>query len=114
VIARNYKEVRQDDVEQEGAAGVKVRWLITKEDGAPNFAMREFEVAPGGHTPYHAHGWEHEVFVLAGEGAVVGDAGEVPLAPGTVVFVPPDENHNFKNTAEAPLRFLCLVPHGPK
>jgi quercetin dioxygenase-like cupin family protein len=114
MIIRDYKEIRQDDVEVEGAEGVKIRWLVTKEDGAPNFAMREFEIAPGGHTPYHAHGWEHEVYVLAGEGVVAGDEGESPLAPGTVVLVVPDENHNFKNTGETPLRFLCLVPHGAK
>jgi quercetin dioxygenase-like cupin family protein len=114
VLVRKAVDVQQDDVEQEGAAGVKIRWLIAKGDAAPNFAMREFELAPGGHTPFHAHGWEHEVYVLAGEGAVVGDAGEFPLESGTVVFVPPDENHNFRNTGEAPLRFLCLVPHGPK
>jgi len=112
MLARDYKEVVQDDVEAEGAAGVKIRWIITKEDGAPNFAMREFELAPGGHTPYHAHGWEHEVFVLAGEGVAVGDAEEFPLEPGTVVLVPPNEKHNFQNTGAEVLRFLCVVPHG--
>jgi len=114
MLTRNYEEVRQDDVEMEGAEGVKIRWLITKEDGAPNFAMREFEVAPGGHTPYHAHDWEHEVYVLSGEGVASGPDGGRELAPGTVVLVPPNEEHNFKNTGAAPLGFLCLVPHGPK
>lgn len=114
MLIRKVDDVRQDDVEQEGAAGVKIRWLITKEDGAPTFAMREFELAPGGHTPYHAHDWEHEVYVLAGEGVAAGPGGEHAIAPGAVVFVPPGEEHNFKNTGAAPLRFLCLVPHGPK
>jgi quercetin dioxygenase-like cupin family protein len=114
MIVRDYKEVRQDDVETEGAEGVKIRWLITKEDGGPNFAMREFEVAPGGHTPWHTHDWEHEVFVLEGEGAAVGEDGEHELRPGTAVLVPPAEEHNFKNTGTGPLRFLCLVPHGAK
>ena len=107
-------DVQQDDVDAEGAAGVKIRWIITSEDGAPRFAMREFELAPGGHTPFHAHDWEHEVYVLAGEGVVVGEEGEFPLEAGTVVLVPPHEKHNFKNTGAGPLRFLCLVPHGAK
>ena len=114
MLVRKATDVRQDDVDAEGAAGAKIRWLLTKEDGAPNFAMREFELAPGGHTPHHAHGWEHEVYVLAGEGAVAGEAGEFALEPGMVVLVPPNEKHNFKNTGAAPFRFLCVVPHGAK
>ncbi len=113
MLVRDYKEVRQDDVDQEGAAGVKIRWIITKEDAAPNFAMREFELAPGGHTPYHTHDWEHEVFILEGEGVVASEAGEYELRPGVAVLIPPGEEHNFKNTGAGPLRFLCLVPHGP-
>jgi quercetin dioxygenase-like cupin family protein len=114
MLIRKVDDVRQDDVEQEGAAGVKIRWLITEEDGAPNVALREFELAPGGHTPHHAHDWEHEVFVLEGEGVVAGAEGERALGPGVAVLVPPGEMHNFKNAGTGPLRFLCLVPHGAK
>jgi quercetin dioxygenase-like cupin family protein len=114
MLIRKVDDVRQDDVAAEGAAGVKIRWLITKEDGAPTFAMREFELAPGGHTPYHAHDWEHEVYVLEGEGVVAGEEGEFQLEAGTVVLVPPNEKHNFKNTGSEVLRFLCVVPHGAK
>ena len=32
--------------------------------------MRQFELAPGGHTPRHTHAHEHEVFVLEGAGVV--------------------------------------------
>ena len=61
-------EVPANEVTMEGAAGCRVRWLIGEGDKAPNFAMREFEVAPGGHTPKHFHDYEHEVYVLAGKG----------------------------------------------
>jgi mannose-6-phosphate isomerase-like protein (cupin superfamily) len=50
------------------------------------------------------------VFVLEGEGVVVGEKGEKPLRHGIVVFMPPNETHNFKNTGKDKLRFLCLVP----
>ena len=112
MLIREAIEVYQDDVDAEGAAGVKIRSLVKKDDGAPNFAMREFELEPGGHTPFHAHGWEHEVYVLAGRGVVAGEGGEFALEPGTVVLVPPNEKHNFKNTGSEVLRFLCVVPHG--
>jgi quercetin dioxygenase-like cupin family protein len=45
--------------------------LITKEMGAPNFVMRLFEIDPDGYSPFHTHAWEHEVFVLEGEGTVL-------------------------------------------
>ncbi|MHC4706343.1 MAG: cupin domain-containing protein, partial [Planctomycetota bacterium] len=48
-------------VEMEGAKDVEIRWLISKEDGAEDIAMRMFELKPGGHTPLHTHPQEHEV-----------------------------------------------------
>jgi len=102
--------VTKKPVEVEGAKGIGIRWLIAKEDGAPNFAMRMFEVEPGGHTPLHRHSHEHEVFVLEGNGIVTDEGRERPIGPEDVVFVPGDAEHNFRNTADSTLRFLCLVP----
>jgi quercetin dioxygenase-like cupin family protein len=114
MFVKDLNEVNQTKVEVEGAVGVYIRWLISEETGAPNFAMREFTIETGGHTPYHAHDWEHEVYALAGEGAVVSEEGETPLVPGSVVFVPGGEMHNFKNAGAEPFRFLCIVPLGAK
>lgn len=111
MLVRHTSEIRQDVVEMEGAERVRIRWLIAGEDGAPTFAMREFEVDPGGHTPYHSHAWEHEVYVLAGNGIIRSEDGEEPFGPGHVVFVPGGERHGFVNTGPETLRFLCLVPH---
>lgn len=95
----------------EGALKLKVRWLITKDIGAPNFAMRLFEMEPGGYSPLHTHDWEHEVFILEGEGTVFGNEGEKKFKPGDAVFVPPHEKHQFRNTGNKLLKFLCLVPY---
>ncbi len=111
MLVRQVADVTQNDVEMEDAEKVRIRWLIAEEDGAPNFAMRELEVAPGGHTPYHTHHWEHEVYVLDGTGVVRDERGETPLGPGCVVFIPGNETHGFVNTGDEALRFLCLVPH---
>jgi len=104
-----YEYIEARDAE-EGASKLKVRWLITKEMGAPNFAMRLFEMEPGGHSPFHSHSWEHEVFVLEGEGSVVSDEGEKKFRTGDVVFILPDEKHQFKNNGGKTVRFICLVP----
>ena len=104
------KEMDPRPVTMEGAKDVSIRWLIAKEDGAPNFAMRLFEVEPEGHTPLHTHDSEHEVFILEGEGTVWKDGEEMAVSPGTAIFVPPNEKHCFKNSGKGVLRFLCLVP----
>ncbi len=103
--------VTQQAVDMPGAIGCRVRWLVGQADGAPNFAMRQFEVAVGGHTPQHSHPYEHEVFVLEGAGVVLEGDREHPLRSGDVVFVPPDEIHQFRNTGSVPFTFLCLVPN---
>jgi quercetin dioxygenase-like cupin family protein len=97
-------------VRDEDSEGASIRWLISQPQGAPNFAMRLVEVQPGGHSPYHSHGFEHEVYVLDGTGELVSPYASWTLRPGTVVFVPPDVRHNFRNTADVPLRFICCVP----
>jgi len=104
-------DVPASDVTMEGAAGCCVRWLIGDGEKAPTFAMREFEVAPGGHTPKHFHDYEHEVYVLAGNGTIIDGDKERPLAAGNVVFVAPNDVHQFRNTGKEPMRFLCLIPN---
>lgn len=107
-------DVATQQVVMEGAKDCTVQWLVGQDDGAPNFAMRRFEVAPGGHTPKHSHPYEHEIFVLEGRGEVVeGDQPRV-IAAGDVLYVAPDEVHQFRNAGETPLKFLCMVPHIPE
>ena len=106
-----YEHVSQQPVEMEGSAGCQVRQLLGERDGTPNFAMRQFEVAPGGFTPRHSHPYEHEVFVLEGEGVVYEGDQPHPLKAGDVVFVKPDEVHQFRNPGASPLKFLCLIPN---
>ena len=97
-------------VEVEGAKDVEIRWLISKEDGAENFAMRMFELQPGGHTPLHNHSHEHEVFVVEGQGTFVCEGQEHEFDAEYVIFVPPKKEHRFKNTGDSVLKMLCLIP----
>jgi len=109
----HYTDVDEAEVSAP-AKGVKVRWLINEETGAPNFAMRQFTLDLDGQTPRHAHPWEHEVFIRLGAGMVLGEGGEEPVKPGDVVYMPPDEEHQFRNTGDEELVFLCLIPHQKK
>ena len=106
----NFKDVRIGEVKEPNTQGVTIRWLISQKDGAPNFAMRIFEVTPGGFTPYHNHSWEHEVFILEGKGLLVTEEKTFPLNKSDAVFVPPDEKHQFKNDSDEKFTFICLIP----
>lgn len=107
----HFEQIESSPVQSEGASGCQIRCLIGEADNAPSFTMRQFEVAPGGHTPKHTHAHEHEVFVLSGTGVVVEGEQERPIRAGTAVFVAPKELHQFRNTGSTPLVFLCLIPH---
>ncbi len=106
-----YQQVEAAPVDMEGAVGCQIRCLIGEPDGAPSFSMRQFEVAPGGHTPKHTHAYEHEVFVLEGNGVALEGNVEHPLSPGSVIFVKPNELHQFRNAGSGPFKFICLIPH---
>jgi len=95
---------------EEGANGVTVRWLLKKDQGAENFYMRLFEMEPGGHSPLHSHPWEHEIFILEGSGIVTGGSKETHFSKGDVIFLPPGEEHQLRNSGKDTVRFLCLIP----
>jgi quercetin dioxygenase-like cupin family protein len=110
MIVRGYQQVEREPVKMDGATGVHVRWLIGDREGARNFAMRHFEIEPGGHTPRHHHPYEHEVYILDGEGVVLEGETEHPFRAGDSIYVPADEVHQFQNTGDRPVRFLCMIP----
>lgn len=91
-------------------AGIKFFPMITRKDGAPNFAMRLFEVGPNGHTPKHSHDWEHEVFIVDGNGYVMKGDKEIPVEKDDFIFVPPEELHQFI-AGEDGISFICVVPN---
>ncbi len=93
------------------APGVTIRWLIDEEhDAAPHYALRLIEIAPGGHTPHHAHPFEHENYVLEGEGRLRIDDVWHEVSRGNVMFVPANARHMFENAGPEPFRFLCGIP----
>ena len=109
-VVKQPSEVSPADLSGEtDIRGVELLPMITEKDGAPNFAMRLFRVAPEGHTPFHTHPWEHEVFVVRGSGDIVEEGGIRPLKPGTAVYVPAGEPHRFRAGPEG-MDFICCVP----
>jgi quercetin dioxygenase-like cupin family protein len=110
MYVRQPDDVEYTKVEMDGADRVEISVLLGSDQEVPNFLMRRFRIEPGGHTPYHTHGWEHEIFCLSGQGEVRQDDSAWLLTPGACALVSPGEEHNFVNTGTEPFEFLCLVP----
>ena len=105
-----YSEITPTLFNNEKAKGVAARVVIGKADGANNFCMRVFELAPGGNTPLHSHDWEHEMFYHAGQGEVFCDGKCSLVKAGSVVLIPGNVEHQVRNTGAEPLVIVCLVP----
>ena len=94
----------------EGLPGVTVRWLWAEKDGAPNFALRLFEVELGASTFYHTHPYEHEVYILSGQAILRGKDREQTLGPDDTALILGNEEHQFVNVGQDVLRLLCAIP----
>ena len=86
------------------------RVLVGPNENAPNFSMRKFTLGKGGCSPYHAHAWEHEVYMLSGKGEIRFAGGSQAIEPGDFAFVPPNDEHQFVNSGDDVFEFLCMVP----
>ncbi len=108
VVVKSSSSVKSENVDV--AKNTKIQWLINEKDGANKFFMRLFTVEPNGYSPLHTHNWEHEVFILTGEGKIVLENKEISFKERDVIFVPCNEKHQFVNTGNSNLEFLCSIP----
>lgn len=102
----SYKEIEAKEVE--GVSKLKIRWLNT--EGSSNFAVRHCEIESEGYSQYHSHPWEHEIFVLEGEGSVVGSKETKPIGAGDSISIPSEEIHQIKNVSKKTLKIVCIIP----
>ncbi|ELZ47218.1 cupin [Halorubrum californiense DSM 19288] len=109
-VVKGGDEIAYEPVD--AAEGLSKGVLIDESDGAPNFAMRRFELPPGAEVPRHTNAVEHEQYVLTGEYVVgVGDE-EHTVSPGDALLIPAGVEHWYRNEGDEPGAFLCAVPNG--
>ena len=92
------------------AQGVFKQVPIGPEQGWQDHAMRVFTIESGGHTPRHSHPWPHINYVIAGEGDLFHEGSTSSVRAGSVAYIPGGTEHQFRNTGESPLKFICVVP----
>lgn len=83
---------------------------ITALDGAPNFAMRLFEIGAEGHTPFHTHDWEHEVYITDGSGFLVEENKRTEIKKSDFIYISPNEKHQFL-AGKNGMKMICVVPN---
>ena len=109
MVIKSYKQV--SPTSYPGVSeGVQIREMITDQDGAPNFAMRVFDVQAGAGTPFHTHAWEHEVYIISGTGRVRTEGKETPFKAGDSVYIAPNEQHCFVADSTTPIQMICCIP----
>ena len=75
------------------------------------FRIAELAVPKPGDPPRGPHlhdGFEECIYVLKGTGTTVAESGEIPIKPGDIVLIPPNEKHMTRNTGTEPLVLLCF------
>jgi len=111
MLIKHSNEVGKELPTLEGTKDCTLRWLIRKDDGAEHYAMRLFELEPGGIIPLHSHeDTEHEIFIIEGEGILNDGEKDIPVQQGDVIFVEPDEKHGFVNNTNNSFKFICVIP----
>ena len=102
--------VEVEAYDDDGAVGGSRQVVIGKRDGAFNFGLRYYEIAPGGQTSFDRHHHDHGVYVLRGTARLMMGPAVYDIGPGDIMYIPPNEQHQFENAGEEPFGFLCAVP----
>lgn len=91
--------------------GITRRELSGKRGESQRFHIRYFEIAPGGYSTIEKHAHEHVVIPIRGHGEAQFGCSVYKVGFGDVVYIAPNDPHQFRNPAdtEEPFGFLCMV-----
>ncbi len=108
----NFSERGFEEFSERGAMNTLRKTIVSDRDGSKMCRLRYYSILPGGQTPYDIHDYEHIVIVVGGRGTILSKEGETPvmrqIRSNDVVYIRSREPHQFINTGEKPLEFLCF------
>ncbi|SRR4030042_2448864 len=110
MIIKKKKEYSPLIMEDDKSSGILFYPMLTVKDGTPTFAMRLFEISPGGYTPRHQHDWEHEAYIISGGGFVLKKEEKIEIEKDDFIYVEPSELHQFQ-AGENGMSIICVVPN---
>ena len=111
MIIKHSSEVPEERSSLKGTKGCTLRWLIAEKDGAEHYAMRLFELLPGGSIPIHIHDdTEHEIYIIEGTATFDDDENKITVKKNDFILVKPGDKHSFINNSDKPFKFICVIP----
>ncbi|HHX49843.1 MAG TPA: cupin domain-containing protein [Clostridia bacterium] len=110
MIVSHLKEVAGQELKGDNLSQVVKKVLVSPKEGWDGWVMRLFELGEKGYTPRHKHPWPHINYVSEGKGVLHLEGVDHPITEGSFAFVPSDVLHQFQNTGEGKLSFICIVP----
>ena len=110
MIVSHIDNVEGKELHSEVLKDVVMKVLVSPKEGWEGYVMRVFEVEPGGYKPRHQHPWPYIKYIIEGNGTVMVDLKDNPITAGSFAYVPSDTIHQFQNTGDTTLKFICIVP----
>ncbi len=98
------------DITSNQARNAMMKVLVSPKDGWDGYVMREVILDKDGYSPQHVHPWPHINYVLEGQGYLLMEEEKHPISTGSYAYVPSNILHQYVNTGEGVLRFICIVP----
>jgi quercetin dioxygenase-like cupin family protein len=90
-----------------------VRCILSGKELGTGFSMGTQTVAPGCMVREHTHDRHEEVIHLtAGHGFARIDGEDIPIVPGSTVFLPRNRKHGFVNAGTEPMTFVWFLAPG--
>jgi mannose-6-phosphate isomerase-like protein (cupin superfamily) len=78
-------------------------------DGGYLELVNEFEVAAGGYVYPHEHPTHEFYFVMSGRGVMTIADEDRDVAPGDLVYIPPDTVHSLRPTGGGAIHCFCFA-----
>ena len=88
---------------------VKPREMHDITDGGSLELVNEFEVAPGSAVYPHEHPTHEFYFVMTGVGTMIINGEERDVAPGDLIYIPPDAVHSLRTIGDVPIHCFCFA-----
>ena len=107
---RKSEDVEKIVLNMETAKNVTKQTPISGKEGWDGWSMRIFTLGKDGYTPRHTHPWPHINYVIKGTGTLLIDGEEKAVTTGDTAYIPGGEDHQFKNTGDGEMSFICIVP----
>jgi len=107
---QDVKKIDSKAVNAPGAINAFKQVLVGPQEGWDGWVMRLFSLGKDGSTPQHSHSWPHINYVVKGTGTLLMEGEEREIGSDYVAYIPGGAVHQFKNTGESELSFICIVP----